>query len=211
MAFIPAPNTAQVNIRYLYAGQQIENTLYFHKGSAFSGTDLQDLADSVNDHWASDVMIDLSNALQMTSVYVVDLTTASSGVATHTESHTGSNSGSAATPGNVAFCLKFTTASRGRSFRGRIYLPGIPIGYESTPGILNQSDADTLLEDVQGAIGQIVADTGLTHVVVSRYSGVDVNGDPIPRATALSTPVTGYSYTDRNSDSQRRRLPGRGN
>jgi len=211
MAFIPVPNTAQVNIRYLYAGQQIENTLYFSKGSAFSGTDLQDLADEVWDRWQSDVMLDLSNALQLTSVYVVDLTTATSGVATHTESANGLNSGSAATPGNVAFCIKFTTASRGRSFRGRIYLPGIPIGYESTPGILNQSDADTLLEDVTGAIGQIEVGTGLDHVVVSRYSGVDVNGDPIPRTTGLATPVTGISYTDRNSDSQRRRLPGRGN
>jgi hypothetical protein len=45
---------------------------------------------------------------------------------------------------------------------------------------------------------------------VSRFSGVDEDGRPIPRVAGISTVVLSYGVTDNNLDSQRRRLAGRG-
>jgi len=47
-------------------------------------------------------------------------------------------------------------------------------------------------------------------VVVSRFSGVDADGHPIPRTTGVSTLVASVAIVDPVIDSQRRRLPGRG-
>jgi hypothetical protein len=47
-------------------------------------------------------------------------------------------------------------------------------------------------------------------VVVSRFSGVDVNGDPIPRAAGVVNIITAVLAVDNTVDSQRRRLPHRG-
>jgi len=50
-----------------------------------------------------------------------------------------------------------------------------------------------------------------TWVVVSRFSGVDPDtGKPIPREAGVATPVLAPLVTDLTVDSQRRRLPGRG-
>jgi hypothetical protein len=48
-------------------------------------------------------------------------------------------------------------------------------------------------------------------VIVSRFSGVDADKKPIPRAAAVITPITAVTVVDNIVDSQRRRLPGRGN
>jgi hypothetical protein len=49
-----------------------------------------------------------------------------------------------------------------------------------------------------------------TWVIASRFSGVDGDGKPIPRAVGVTTPVTSVVIVDGIVDSQRRRLPGRG-
>ena len=51
---------------------------------------------------------------------------------------------------------------------------------------------------------------GYTWVVASRFSGVDAEGDPIPRAAGITTPITTVLIVDNLVDSQRRRLSGRG-
>ena len=47
-------------------------------------------------------------------------------------------------------------------------------------------------------------------VIVSRYSGVDGDGRPVPRVAGVTTPVTNVVAVDGTVDSMRRRLPGRG-
>jgi len=46
--------------------------------------------------------------------------------------------------------------------------------------------------------------------VASRFSGVDGDGKPIPRTAGVVTPISNVIVVDRVLDSQRRRLPGRG-
>jgi hypothetical protein len=47
-------------------------------------------------------------------------------------------------------------------------------------------------------------------VVVSRFSGVDAEGHPIPRAAGVVNIITAVLAVDNTVDSQRRRLPHRG-
>lgn len=209
MAFIPVANTAQCKIKYTYAGQGIMNNVYFEKATAWDVASLQDLADELWDRWATEVLIDLADGLTITEVEALDLTAATAPVARHIQSLSGSVS-TGNLPNNVAFAIKFTTALRGRSFRGRIYLPGISLSSEQNSGFLLLAAADNLLGDVEGALVGTATTLSVAHVVVSRYSGVDVNGDPIPRIAGVTEPVTAYSYSDLAFDSQRRRLPGRG-
>lgn len=204
MAFIPVPDTAEVLLFYTLNGQQMMNTLYFSKSGGWDSTSLQVLADAAWDHWATSVMIDLGDGLVLTGTRALDLSSATGPVAEHTQSLNGSITDSPELPQNCAFAIKFTTAQRGRSFRGRIYLPGITTARQVSTGILSTSAADAFLEDVTGAIGDIATEASCEHVVVSRFTGGS------PRVTGVATPVTGISYTDTNLDSQRRRLPGRG-
>jgi hypothetical protein len=55
-----------------------------------------------------------------------------------------------------------------------------------------------------------LADDGVWSVV-SRFSGVDPDTKkPIPRTTAVVTPIRSVVVVDATVDNQRRRLPGRG-
>jgi hypothetical protein len=51
---------------------------------------------------------------------------------------------------------------------------------------------------------------GASMVVVSRFSGVDSAGKPIPKTNGSVAFITGFGTFDAVLDSQRRRLPGRG-
>jgi hypothetical protein len=61
------------------------------------------------------------------------------------------------------------------------------------------------------ALGALLEPAGATWVVISRFSGVDpITHRPIPRSEGITTPIDNAAFTDNKSDSQRRRLPGRG-
>lgn len=204
MPFIPVPNVIQANVRYTYYGQRLENTLYFQTDNTVTAADVSDVAVVLLQGWAATVMTNRTADLFLREVYAFDLTTASGPNATATFG-TGPLAGSvsqAGLPGNIALAVSFRTAQRGRSFRGRIYLPGWP-----EPSVLgntiNNADLTTAVNGVASAIGQVVT-TGRTHVVVSRYA------NNVPRAVGVATPVTIILATDATVDSQRRRLTGRG-
>lgn len=104
-------------------------------------------------------------------------------------------------PSNVAWCLKKQTGRAGRSYRGRIYHPGM--GEAQVSG--NYVDA-TYASDVIDAYNYIVDNItgvgqGFEMVVVSYQN----NG--VPRTSGLATVVTGIVATDLRVDTQRRRLP----
>jgi hypothetical protein len=111
-------------------------------------------------------------------------------------------------PGNCSPCISFHTGNRGRSFRGRNYLAGIPVNQVAT-----STFEETWANNVVDAYLQMKSDLGgadFTHVVVSRFSGVELiagKKHSIPRVAGIATPVDSYSFTDRTIDSQRKRLP----
>jgi len=111
-------------------------------------------------------------------------------------------------PNNVAVTVSFRTGLSGRFARGRNYVSGL----SEDAVVLNTVDS-AVLADIQAgyeALQDVASDNTSTWVVVSRFSGVDGDGVPIPRVEGVTTPITAVIIVDSIIDSQRRRLPGRG-
>lgn len=203
MPFVPVPNTLMVELRYLWDNQQVENTLYGRKGTAVVLGDAIALADDIFTWWDTNMKPLQASTIALREIYVTDLTSANSFSHAHVRSPIvpGTRAGPAL-PNSVALCIKFNTAQRGRSFRGRNYVMGAVEG-----DVTNNNYEPAYVTDVQDAyllLDSVFDGNGLVWSVVSRYE----NGQP--RVTGLATEITTIGVTDGIVDSQRRRLPGRG-
>jgi len=104
-------------------------------------------------------------------------------------------------PNNVAVVVKWITANRGRSYRGRTYHLGIPQG--SVTGSVLTTGYRTSLVQAYSNFVLLGTTPTWTLSVASRYS----NGQP--RTNGVITPINALSINP-TVDSQRRRLPERG-
>jgi len=210
MAFVPVSNVFEAEIRMQYFEQRVENTLYFQAETALSSANLAAFGGELVTWWTDFMAPKLSDELTLREVFLTDLTTATSAVATVVPPTPvpGEITGNSL-PGNVAFVVSFRTEQRGRSFRGRNYVVGIPASVQLGNQISEEEAAD-LVAAYNELIG-IAAAGALVWSVVSRYSGIDpVTGKPIPRVAGIATPITAVLAVDTNLDSQRNRLTGRG-
>lgn len=209
MPFVPVAGTAMCELRYTYLGQQMENTLYFFFDTAASPAILTDIGQMVIDWWIARQQDNVSNALVFNEVFVTDLTTATSpAISVQTPAATTGGKAGDPTPANVSLAISFRTAGRGRSSRGRNYFVGF-VDDQVTGNVVNNIDA----VDIRNAYTQLISDAndlGTPWVVVSRFSGVDAEGKPIPRAAGVTSLINAVSLVDNDVDSQRRRLNGRG-
>lgn len=202
MAFIPVPDVAMVELVFRQDGQVCENTLYFQGAASWDATNLTTLAEEVRDWWIAGPRLDTSDTVGLTSVKATSLASQSApGVEVTDLLPADGTEVSPPLPNNVTQAVTFVTALRGRSYRGRNYRVGlteamvvanqVDVGYTTSwVGFYQTLDTDVTVNSAQ-------------HVVVSRYE------NNVPRATGVATPVVSYK-ADRVIDSQRRRLPGRG-
>jgi predicted PhzF superfamily epimerase YddE/YHI9 len=204
MAFVPIANTAMAELRMTLFGQQIENTLYFHYSANPVVAELNILADDLIDWWDTDLSTVLSSEIELREVHVTNLTTVSSAAVTVTPaSETRGKDDSPSVPGNVAFVVSFRTINRGRSFRGRNYVPAIPS--DQVTGNTVASGVVIALVASYTALRGRHTDLGDGEwVVASRFSG------GAPRVSGVISTVTSVVAVDSFVDSQRRRLTGRG-
>lgn len=203
MAYQPAPNTMQANVRYSLDGQQVENVLHFEQATTPTTSDCAALANVV-ENWAYTSYLDVvSSSLSLTEVYVRSLNTAAAPEATdNTHSGATGNIATPALPNNVTWAVKFLTGLTGRSYRGRAYCLGLG---ESM--CLGSSITLSFATDIVTAWEQLITDAlgaDFTPVVLSRVQ----NHVVLPNA--IGAPILTVGYTDLVLDSQRRRLPGRG-
>lgn len=203
MAYVPVPNTAQVNVRGMLDGQTVENTLYFTRSAGWDGQTLTDLAAAVASWWQVRMLPYLHQAYSLVEVVAVDLATQSGPSVTFAPNPppAGQAAGDVL-PNNVALCVSFRTGQRGRSYRGRNYIAAIPEG-AITGNTFAQSFV-TQIVDAYGFLPGAVAGLNADWVVVSRFA----NG--APRTVGLATVIQVVVVVDPTADSQRRRLPGRG-
>lgn len=204
MPFVPAPNVAMCELRQILDQEQIENILYFEAAAALTPAMMTQLGLDLIEWWNTDLSANLSIELTLSEVFITDLTTNTSPTVSVT---TGlpdvGQVANPALPGNVALAVSFRTAGRGRSSRGRNFVPGI---HESAvSGSHTTGSFRTAIEDsYQNLIGAGALSLGFQWAVVSRITG------GAPRTAALVQPVTSAVVIDNVVDSQRRRLPGRG-
>jgi hypothetical protein len=187
-SFIPVPNTVIAELRGTLNGENVENTLYFHRSDAWDVTSMGVLAAALGLWYRTGIVDNLSNEYQYRECYVADLTTAS-GLAVLNATGAGDDGGVGSEAGSNqnAFCVRFTTGRRGRSYRGRNYIPGVPES-RVAGGRVSSVFADLMVAayTILDGYGDLF---GAEWSVVSRYA------DGAPRAFGISTPVIAASYS----------------
>lgn len=218
-SFIPAVNTIQAQLQYSQAdGSFAENRIYLLKSAAISGTDLIDTATDLAGWWSTgdggtnNLAACTSHEVQLVAVATRDMTTQFAGTAVFNPV-----SGNVGTDSDAAIELGLTVATTirtglaGRSFRGRAFQVGIPTGVISnvSTNVVDEAYMVKLATSWASLIAAAGAfTTPVEFVIGSFFSGVDGSGKPIPRSTAVLTPVTAAGYHDLFLDFQRRRAPG---
>lgn len=204
--FIPVPGVFKVQLVYTLHGQRIQNVFNVRSGGGLASADA-DRIEAVFAAWYTNTAR-LQCSSQMSLVLIVlDALDASAGL--HREYTTGwtapGSVGTAVKSTGVTSAVKLATGLRGRSYRGRIYWPGIHDGAISNASSqINSTFRDAIAAAVNTLRTSLSAGTPSDKLVVVSYM---TNG--AYRAEGVATDVTQAS-AHLNLDSMRRRLPGRG-
>lgn len=208
MAFQPCPGIASVEMVYGIYGEIAENVYHVHNTSTWTSSQMDSVAAAFRNIWETDWRPVSSPSTFQFKIIITDLTTATGlrNVYSYTTNNQGSGTG-VGLPNNVTIAVKHGTGLRGRSSRGRSFWMGLQEDQVSG-NTLNAATEASILVGYSALLGAVTALTGMTLVVLSRFSGVDpVTHKPIPRANGIGTTITGFSFVDGFVDSQRRRLP----
>ncbi len=210
MAFIPVADTVLVEVRMQLDSQKIENTLYFHRTGGFTIGQATSLGNALLLWWTNFYAVPVSLQLTLREIFITDLSSATGFTVTipAPAPAPAGNVNFESEPNAVAIAVSFRTGLRGRSFRGRNYVSGLP-----GDAVLQNTVQATPLANLAAAYEQlftVAAAEGVDWAVVSRFSGVDVDKKPIPRAAGVVTLISAVLIVDPTVDSQRRRAPGRG-
>jgi len=204
MAFVPAPNIVQVELRATLAGQNIENRLMVDALEPVTETNLADITNLVS-NWAQSTYFDhLPSAVVLREVVGTDLTTQNG--QQHTIAPEGGIGGGLSgepMPNEVTLCVSLRSGNRGRSARGRLYvlaLEKVQVSGNNVSGTL----AANFVADMEALI-DVLTTAGYALVIVSYIS------NKVPRPGGpVYFPVTTAVVTDLVVDSMRRRKPGVG-
>lgn len=201
--YIPVINVAKMELQYMLDGQKVENIFHLHNVASWNATGLA-FAANVMKTWAIGAYAACQNeALTLVNIKATDLSSVSGTVIELPvdPAHAGAVTSSAPLPNNITLVIKWLTTQRGRSFRGRTYVPGISSGQ-----VVKNTAQASLVTLVSTA-----ASTLFSAVAVQNYSLCVVSycNDKAWRTTGVQTPITAWSV-DTTVDTQRRRLPGRG-
>lgn len=202
MAFQPAPSIAHAALEGKVDNQLTINDLFFFSSGTITQASLQLLSDNLATWFTDNLAPLLSDDWTAVRVRCADLTTATGLVAESAAVAAGGVTGEA-NPNNVAACVSIRTAQRGRSGRGRNFVPGIPGSLVT----LNTIDAG-LISDLIAAyttlIGVGTFTAGWQWVVLSRVTGGS------PRANGIGIPVTSVTMVGNSVRSMRSREIGHG-
>jgi len=203
MPFQPAERVIRVEPIYTYDGQIVENVMHYQTDPAPDAVELAAFAAQWLTQWQASV-----RATQPTNVSLntIKVTSLDSEFAPGIEYTVGLPLAGTATgvglPNNVTVAVRYLTALRGRSYRGRLF----HIGIRNTDTLLNQvtTTFQTNLRAAYVVMLNVATTQSYFQGVLSRYQG------GVLRPEGEFTDITSVQV-ERTLDSQRRRLPGRGN
>lgn len=203
MAFQPAPDIAEVEIRQTLQGVPVENVFHFVNtlGAPWDAGTIQALANSVLAAWAAFVLTVQCTQLSLRSVLAKDL---SAEIAPTFEAFplvpvVGTLTGPPM-PNQSAVVLTKRSGLTGRSSRGRVYHCGF-----TEDQVVGNFIADAYADDVNEAYGEFVNATNeddFVMVILSRYTA----GALRPEGIAFN--MISLGLRNNRIDSQRRRMPG---
>jgi len=198
-SFIPFVDCCEAVIQFLLDTIPGVITLGFKHtvSGAYGVADLGDLATAISTHLVTPLAAVQSGQIHYTNIHLRDLDTVSGAVFDQPLTQVGGVSGGSL-PNQVAMTVTFLTGVAGRSFRGRNFIPALPIADTASDRTWSASiiaSMTTIYENFDVSLPAVDS----SHVVLSRFSG------GAPRLTGIATDVIGYRanvgvYT------QRRRL-----
>src|SRR6476661_10341732 len=114
----------ELDVNFLYAGQPIQVTFGFEQIGPTSGDQRADLANDFDSHLGTPMRNCISNTYAATSYVMRDVVPGTlAQMEINLTGVTGARSG-APVPSQVASVITWRTPIKGRSFRGRSYMPG---------------------------------------------------------------------------------------
>lgn len=203
MAFIPAPSVLQVELVYSWDTQVVQTVLHFRPDGLLDPIEVAEFLEFLATWFDETLAPALPTTISLVNIKATDLTTETAPVYLYAVGmpNPGTNPGSSL-PNNCALVITKRTAMRGRSFRGRIFHPGL-LETSVTANTVNSSTVANLILYYSELLEVVLTEETWRMGVLSRYA------DNAPRAEAVFTPVTSLD-SDGVVDSQRRRLPRRG-
>lgn len=204
MAYVPAPQIAQTEIRALQAGQKIENRIMVDALTPITPVVLADIAGLVLTWASSTYFLNVTNNVSLTEVVSTDLTTQNgSQISAQPSIGVAGTAGENPMPNESAFCVSLRSSARGRSARGRFYA----FGLDKELVVANEV-AGSYRTAIVGALNSLISvlDTnGYALVVVSFVAnGAPRVGGPV------YFPITSAVSVDATVDSMKSRKPGVG-
>lgn len=198
MAFIPVPDTIQLEVRGLLQTVSVENTFYYLAPGVVDQALLDAVVEAARDYVEAEIAL-FNNNFFFTECYARDLSDSTFLSALATATGVISGSYTDPNPNNATFALKRSSGFSGRSARGRIFWMGIAEGHTSGTNLMDVGAANDMVAWLEG-LDTAVAAEGVTPVIVSRYNA------GAPRVTGVTYPITDWSYTDLRVDTQRGRM-----
>jgi hypothetical protein len=203
MPALVVPNTVQVRLIWIAAGTEFAvNVLHFRNATSVTvdQTLANNLALDVKSAWDTAVALGtvINSTTGISRITVRDLNTANQPEFGATVTAALGSGTSEILPRQVSLVVTLRTALAGRSFRGRVYVPGFTELANDSTGratALAQSVADAIVRNVRANFSI----RGLLMGVVSTRT------NKLPRPTNIITDVTSLSVRDGVWDNQRRR------
>lgn len=203
MAFQPVPNVALTRLEGVVDRQLTINTLHWEiSGGGINAVNLGTLVSAVANWMATQYAPLLSDDWTAVRVVGVDLTVQTGPEVVASVTAIGGISGEA-NPNNVAMAVSLRTANRGRSYRGRNFLPAVP-GSAVTLNTLDAGYISTVLTAYGNLIGAGTFTPGWQLGVVSRKQG------GVLLANGIITPVISVIAVTDTTKSMRSREVGHG-
>lgn len=203
MGFVPAPGICQAELVYNWDSQICETVLQFQSLDTLTPVTMVELGGHLITWWDTYIKAAMPTTLSLLNIKCTDMTTNIGPVVNvATGLPKAGTGGSPSLPNNCALVLTKRTALRGRSYRGRIYTPGL-VESIVTGNTVTPATVASIITNWERLISFTTTSTTWDMVVMSRVA------DGVDRVTADSNQVVSLD-SDGIVDSQRRRLPRRG-
>jgi len=202
MAFITLPGGVKVEVKFTVNGQVVVNIYHFTTSDPITTVNLSLLCEAIKSAWQANLRAACSDQTSLVELIATDVSEEDGIQVSYTTGLPDAGDDPVDTlPNNVAIVISNKSVFTGRSRRGRTYVAGFSRGFvdDNTPSPTLISALLAYQADVKLNAAAEGFDVGVASYV----------NDGAPRTTALFTTYTAFTV-DAVTDSQRRRLPGRG-
>jgi len=196
------PGLMRLEAHFLQANQKVMNTHWLKSNlNETSPVQMELIAGTYVNWWSSVLKTYVSESVTLTEVVIKELVPDGQTILYTEDLPVSGNRASPALPNNVTLAVHWGTGRIGRSTHGRSYFIGLT--QDMVGGNVCNSAAD-----IQDAYDQLR--TTFDNITINcEFAVVSFVHANAWRTTPLVTPITGVAV-DAIIDSQRRRLPGRG-